>query len=205
MNSSSQPLTLAELSALREIPEAMAARLESSVPRFLYHFRSADRLGPSRSYRILLDFYGLSLVSASTGEVSRSSTLPPAPGCWQSRYSNLTRNSHNYLRMTRILKSNTEFGCEVLNAGLLLWFLVEQARPEGERQLDSPGLVRSMDGYWRWCIRNEEERDWVGATIEAVRTGERGWSEEDYREALRRREKTGSFSEQEPMEKKGSA
>lgn len=52
-----------------------------------------------------------------------------------------------------------------------------------------------MDGYWRWCIRDDDEREFVAETIEAVRKGEREWSEEDYRAALARRQKHGSLRE----------
>lgn len=141
----------------------------------------------------MLDFYGMRLVDEETGELGRSETVDPASGRWDVRYANL-RNTHNFLRITRILKSNSEFGCEYLNAPFLLFVLVEQSRPESP-QLDSASLVRSMDNYWRWCIRDDEEREFVGETIAAVRSAERKWSEEDYRAALERRKVHGSLRE----------
>lgn len=114
--------------------------------------------------------------------------VAPSAASWRVRYANLSSSSHNYLRITRILKSLSEFGWEHLNAGWLLWFLVEQARGE----LDGASLRNSMDGYWRYCLRNEEERDWLGGVTEYVRKGG-DWEEADYREALEWRKTTGRF------------
>jgi hypothetical protein len=82
-----------------------------------------------------------------------------------------------------------QFGQEYLNAPFLLFFLVEQARNE----LNSSSLTRSMDNYWRWCIRNEDEREFVGEMSLEVREEKGEWTEEMYVEALERRRKTGSF------------
>ncbi|KAM0753109.1 hypothetical protein T439DRAFT_323736 [Meredithblackwellia eburnea MCA 4105] len=168
VNFASQPLELAERDAIKQDLVAM------------------DRL--LQSYELMLDFYGLRLVSFKTGQVARSETLAPSPQSWKVRYQNLERNMHNFLRITRILKCNSEFGREHLNAGWLLWFLLEQARGE----LDSTSLTRSMDGYWRYCIREDAERDWVLNKVDEVRNGGM-WTEEDYLAALKRREETGSF------------
>ncbi|KAI5476950.1 hypothetical protein MNV49_007051 [Pseudohyphozyma bogoriensis] len=170
MNWASQPLQPHELTALRSTPSALS------------------RL--STSYSIMLDFYGLQLVNPTTGQLARSSVPAPSPASSVRRYANLLRNSHNFLRITRILKCHSEFGREYLNAPFLLWVLVEQARGE----LDSPGLKSSMDGYWRYCIRNDDEREWVVDRINKVRRGAE-WTEDMYKEALERREKTGSFAE----------
>lgn len=53
--------------------------------------------------------------------------------------------------------------------------------------------MRSIDGYWRFCIRDDDERDWVVAKIDEVRKGG-SWTEEEYAAAVKRREKTGSFA-----------
>lgn len=159
----------------------------------------------------MLDFYGMRLVDEETGQLARSEEVAPSSASWRVRYSNLTRNMHNFLRITRIMKSNSEvrpqhyrpfplavltsffrfiqFGQEHLNAPFLLFFLVEQARGE----LNSTSLTRSMDNYWRWCIRNDEEREFVGEMIGGVREEEGKWTEEMYVEALERRKKMGSF------------
>ncbi|KAJ7288186.1 opioid growth factor receptor conserved region-domain-containing protein [Mycena rebaudengoi] len=140
------------------------------------------------SYRLMLDFYGMRLVSEETGEVDRA--LPPRNHA--SRYENLVRSSHNYLRISRILKCLSEFGFERLNAGFLLHVLNEQSE---ERALNTSGLRGSMDRWWANCIRNEEEREWVGGIIAKVRQRDDGYvfTRAMYKAALEQRLATGSF------------
>ena len=47
-----------------------------------------------RSYEMMLNFYGMELVNPKTGEIKRSKQ-------WKSRYNNLNRNSHNFLRISK--------------------------------------------------------------------------------------------------------
>jgi hypothetical protein len=172
VNGLAQPLELHEIPVIKNDPQSMS-RLATS-------------------YDIMLDFYGHKLVDAETGLVARNEVQAPSGASWLVRYRNLESRTHNFLRITRILKCHSELGREHLNAGWLLFFLVEQARG----QLDSSGLKSSMDGYWRWAIRNDEERDWVAKKIDSVRQGAT-WTEDDYREAIERRKRTGSFEEAE--------
>lgn len=67
------------------------------------------------SYNMMLDFFGFRLVDSATGQLSRSATLAPDVGSWRQRYANLSSSSHNYLRISRILKSLSELGLEHLN------------------------------------------------------------------------------------------
>ena len=98
---------------------------------------------------------------------------------------------HNYLRITRILKHLCEMGLEHLNAGFLLHVLNEQSQ---FHQLNSPRLIGSMDDFWANCIRNEEEREWVGNLIYKERTDEEfNFTREMYKDAMKRRKETGSF------------
>jgi hypothetical protein len=94
-----------------------------------------------------------------------------------------------------MLKCLSELGLERFNAGFLLHVLNEQSE-SGE--LDASTLRRSMDRWWRHCVRDEEERIWIGRVIERVRRAD-GWvfTREMYEGALRRRKETGSFG---PME-----
>lgn len=57
-----------------------------------------------RSYKLMLNFYGMRLVDMETGEIDRQ------PDYWESRYLNLRMNSHNYLRINRILASLGHLG-----------------------------------------------------------------------------------------------
>jgi len=65
-----------------------------------------SRASTSDSYRIMLAFYGLRLVDPATGELAVADAVPaPHQASFVQRFANLERNSHNFLRITRILKS----------------------------------------------------------------------------------------------------
>ncbi|EIW59380.1 uncharacterized protein TRAVEDRAFT_36796 [Trametes versicolor FP-101664 SS1] len=136
-----------------------------------------------RSYSTMLHFYGMQLVSPETGEIRRADN-------WQERYRNLTRAPHNNLRISRILKCLSEFGLERLNAGFLLFVLAEQSE---NSQINTETIRSSMDRWWANCLRDEEERAWVNEMIRKVRSEDFIFTDEAYREALRRRRETGSI------------
>ncbi|XP_034408509.1 opioid growth factor receptor-like protein 1 [Cyclopterus lumpus] len=69
------------------------------------------------AYSLMLDFYGIKLLDKS-GNVAR------APN-WQERFQHLNESQHNYLRITRILKSLGELGYEAFKAPLVHLFLEE--------------------------------------------------------------------------------
>uniref|UniRef100_A0A8C2DQQ6 Opioid growth factor receptor (OGFr) conserved domain-containing protein n=1 Tax=Cyprinus carpio TaxID=7962 RepID=A0A8C2DQQ6_CYPCA len=71
-----------------------------------------------KSYKLMLDFYGLRLANESTGEVER------APN-WKDRFRNLNRFTHNNLRITRILKCLGTLGLKHYQAPLVKFFLHE--------------------------------------------------------------------------------
>merc|ERR1712137_106164 len=56
-----------------------------------------------KSYKMMLDFYGMRLVDEKTGEVRRAKN-------WKSRYLNLNTSGHNNLRISRILASLGHLG-----------------------------------------------------------------------------------------------
>ena len=113
-------------------------------------------------------------------------------------------SSHNYLRISRILKCLSEMGLEYLSAGFLLHVLNEQSELH---ELNSPGLCNSMDRWWANCIRNEEERMWIRDLIQKVRSQEDGYifTRQDYEEALQNRAKTGQLSLQEGVQEETEA
>ncbi|KAF7346492.1 OGFr-N domain-containing protein [Mycena sanguinolenta] len=170
MNFESQPLQPHEIAAIKADPRALERLLAS--------------------YRLMLDFYGMRLVSEETGAVDRA--LPPRN--YAPRYENLVRSSHNYLRISRILKCLSEFGFERMNAGFLLHVLNEQSESNA---LNTPGLCSSMDRWWANCIRNQEEREWVRGIIAKVRQDD-GYvfTREMYTAALDQRLETGSFRDE---------
>jgi len=81
----------------------------------------------------------------------------------------LLDSSHNYLRISRILKCLSEMGLERLNAGFLLFVLAEQSE-FGE--LATAGLTNSMDRWWANCLRDEGTRRRIRSVIRQVRSGE---------------------------------
>ncbi len=97
-----------------------------------------------KSYELMLDFYGFQLLSPITGEVIRSAN-------YQIRFHNLVRHPHNFLRITRILKSLGEFGLEHLKLGWCLRLLLEIQ----EKTLKSMSLIKSAQSYWFWTLRSE--------------------------------------------------
>jgi len=123
-----------------------------------------------------------------TSSVSCGPSSVPGPRS----YETITPDSsHNYLRISRILKCLSEFGLERLNAGFLLHVLSEQSEA---KELNTPGLRSSMDRWWANCIRNSEEREWIGGIIKSVRQEEGYVFKRDmYAAALEQRLRTGSF------------
>ncbi|KAJ8080452.1 hypothetical protein PM082_017285 [Marasmius tenuissimus] len=138
MNFQSQPLQPHEINAMKSNPQII------------------ERL--KKSYELMLDFYGMRVVSFETGELSRSEN-------YKQRYKNLVRASHNNLRISRILKCLSELGLEHLNAGFLLHVLNEQSEYQ---ILDTGGIRTSMDRWWANCIRNDAERRWIARSEESA-------------------------------------
>ena len=82
-------------------------------------------------------------------------------------------------------------GLEHLNAGFLLHFLNEQSE---HKQLDSSGLTGSMDRWWANCLRNKDERAWIGRLIRDVRQHDFILTRALYERALAARRQTGNLS-----------
>ncbi|CAF1269992.1 unnamed protein product [Rotaria magnacalcarata] len=100
------------------------------------------------SYELMLDFYGFRLIDKTTGELGRSSN-----GSYKERFRNLNSSSHNYLRITRILKCLGEFDYEYLKFPFLAQILFESII---ENTL--PNCLRSCKDYWIETLRSQEER-----------------------------------------------
>jgi hypothetical protein len=98
MNVSAEPLTIHEAQAIRNDPLALARVI--------------------KSYQLMLDFYGMKLNNEKTGSVSRAAQFRP-------QYHNLNTSGHNYLRITRIIKSLGELGFEHFQAPLVRHLLEE--------------------------------------------------------------------------------
>ncbi|XP_047663020.1 opioid growth factor receptor isoform X1 [Tachysurus fulvidraco] len=98
------------------------------------------------SYELMLGFYGIQLTDRETGEVRRAEN-------WRERFTNLERNMHNNLRITRILKSLGELGFEHYQAPLVHFFLEETLV---KKNLSS--VKRSVLDYFLFAVRNKHKR-----------------------------------------------
>ncbi|CAF3433526.1 unnamed protein product [Rotaria sp. Silwood1] len=100
------------------------------------------------SYELMLDFYGFKLIDKKTGEIDRLSG-----DSYKSRFHNLNTSSHNYLRITRILKCLGEFDYEYLKFPFL-----EQILREIIIENTLPNCLQSCKDYWIETLRSRNER-----------------------------------------------
>ncbi|KAI5614465.1 hypothetical protein C0J50_9052, partial [Silurus asotus] len=114
----------------------------------IQHFRSDIELKNKllESYKLMLDFYGIRLVNEKTGEVQRA-------GNWKERFENLNRNSHNNLRITRILKCLGILGLDRYQKPLVRFFL-EETLVKGTL----PQVKQSALDYFMFAVLNKSER-----------------------------------------------
>uniref|UniRef100_A0A3Q3FPD5 Opioid growth factor receptor 2 n=1 Tax=Labrus bergylta TaxID=56723 RepID=A0A3Q3FPD5_9LABR len=98
------------------------------------------------SYKLMLDFYGIHLCDEKTGEVERARN-------WRERFVNLNCNTHNNLRITRILKCLGILGFPHYQAPLVHFFLKETLL-NGEL----PRVKESVLNYFMFSVRDKGER-----------------------------------------------
>ncbi|KAK3512926.1 hypothetical protein QTP70_028993 [Hemibagrus guttatus] len=98
------------------------------------------------SYKLMLDFYGIQLVNEDTGEVRRAEN-------WREQFENLNRNTHNNLRITRILKCLGLLGFKHYQAPLVHFFLVETLVNER-----LPRVKKSALDYFMFAVLDKTER-----------------------------------------------
>ncbi|XP_036415486.1 opioid growth factor receptor-like [Colossoma macropomum] len=112
------------------------------------HFRENDQLKRRllKSYRLMLDFYGIKLLDENTGEVGHAEN-------WRERFENLNSHTHNNLRITRILKCLGILGFEHYQAPLVHFFLTETLV---NRSL--PRVKHSVLDYFMFSVLNKSER-----------------------------------------------
>uniref|UniRef100_A0A3B4C6V6 Opioid growth factor receptor (OGFr) conserved domain-containing protein n=1 Tax=Pygocentrus nattereri TaxID=42514 RepID=A0A3B4C6V6_PYGNA len=115
---------------------------------YLQFFRKDDELKRRllKSYRLMLDFYGIKLLDENTGKVGHAEN-------WRERFENLNRKTHNNLRITRILKSLGILGFEHYQAPLVCFFLTETL-VRGRL----PRVKRSVLDYFMFSVLNRSER-----------------------------------------------
>ncbi len=73
---------------------------------------------------------------------------------WKDRFRNLNYSSHNYLRITRILKCLGEFGFEHLKEPLIRHLLIEAIT---EKTLIN--ALNSCVSYWIEVVKDDKEKE----------------------------------------------
>lgn len=99
-----------------------------------------------RSFTMMLNFYGMRLADSRRGIVVRAARNAQ-------RYQNLNTSSHNYLRITRILKHLGEMGHEHLKIGWLRFFAHEIICARA-----LTGCASSFRDYWALTIYDDRQR-----------------------------------------------
>uniref|UniRef100_A0A9L0RVQ4 Opioid growth factor receptor like 1 n=1 Tax=Equus caballus TaxID=9796 RepID=A0A9L0RVQ4_HORSE len=94
---------------------------------------------------MMLEFFGIKLTD-KTGNVARAAN-------WQERFQHLNESQHNYLRITRILKSLGELGYESFKSPLVK-FILHEALVENT----IPNIKQSALEYFVYTIRDRRER-----------------------------------------------
>lgn len=97
------------------------------------------------AYKMMLEFFGIKLIDKN-GNVARAVN-------WQERFQHLNESQHNYLRITRILKSLGELGYESFKSPLVK-FILHEALVENT----IPNIKQSALEYFVYTIRDRRER-----------------------------------------------
>ncbi|XP_074468398.1 opioid growth factor receptor-like [Sebastes fasciatus] len=99
-----------------------------------------------KSYKLMLDFYGIRLCNEETGQVERASN-------WRDRFNNLNSHTHNNLRITRILKCQGTLGFPHYQAPLVRFFL-EETLVNGQL----PNVKDSVLNYFLFAVLDKTQR-----------------------------------------------
>lgn len=133
MNGMSYPLQRHEIEKIKASPEAMARLM--------------------KSYDMQLHFYGCVVADKATGQLARGDN-------YKSQYHNLNTCSHNFLRITRILKCLGEFGYEHYKAPFLRHFIQEI----WVNKL-LPNCANSCANFWVGTVKDDDLRHQIQAEI----------------------------------------
>uniref|UniRef100_UPI003AAE9CFC uncharacterized protein n=1 Tax=Centroberyx gerrardi TaxID=166262 RepID=UPI003AAE9CFC len=117
---------------------------KEEIEAFLVSDLAKDNL--LKSYKLMLDFYGIELCDVKTGEVQRASN-------WREQFYNLNNNTHNNLRITRILKCLGTLGFGHYQAPLVRFFLKETL-VHGEL----PNVKESVLNYFVFAVLDKTKR-----------------------------------------------
>lgn len=117
---------------------------KNEIQAFLQNKSAKDNL--LKSYKLMLNFYGIELKNEETGDVTRASN-------WKERFANLNSHSHNNLRITRILKCLGTLGFRHYQAPLVHFFL-EETLVYGNLQ----AVKESVLNYFLFAVLDKKER-----------------------------------------------
>ncbi|XP_041743647.1 opioid growth factor receptor-like [Coregonus clupeaformis] len=99
-----------------------------------------------KSYKLMLDFYGIQMSNDTTGEVRCTNN-------WRDRFDNMDRHTHNNLRITRILKCLGTLGFPHYQAPLVRFFL-EETLVKGKLYK----VKESVLNYFIFAFRDQQQR-----------------------------------------------
>ncbi|XP_060714119.1 opioid growth factor receptor-like protein 1 isoform X1 [Tachysurus vachellii] len=131
---------------IQEMGMNFASRELSLTEIKLFHEDDEVKKRLLTSYKLMLDFYGIRLVSEDTGEVERAQN-------WRKRFENLNRNTHNNLRITRILKCLGLLGFSHYQAPLVHFFLEETLVHD-----TLPRVKQSALDYFMFAVLDKRQR-----------------------------------------------
>ncbi|CAI5688739.1 unnamed protein product [Oreochromis niloticus] len=117
---------------------------KEEITDFLNHSIAKENL--LKSYKLMLDFYGIVLCDEKTGKVTRAEH-------WEERFHNLNSHTHNNLRITRILKCLGNLGYPHYQAPLVHFFL-EETLVNGQL----PNIRDSVLSYFMFAVLNKTQR-----------------------------------------------
>ncbi|XP_027032176.2 opioid growth factor receptor-like protein 1 isoform X2 [Tachysurus fulvidraco] len=131
---------------IQEMGMNFASRELSRTEIKLFHADEEVKKRLLKSYKLMLDFYGIELVNEKTGEVKRAQN-------WRERFKNLNRNTHNNLRITRILKCLGLLGFSHYQAPLVHFFLKETLEHD-----TLPRVKQSALDYFIFAVLDKRQR-----------------------------------------------
>ncbi|XP_063331093.1 opioid growth factor receptor-like protein 1 [Pelmatolapia mariae] len=117
---------------------------KEEITEFCNHSIAQENL--LKSYKLMLDFYGIVLCDEKTGEVRRAEH-------WEERFDNLNSHTHNSLRITRILKCLGNLGYRHYQAPLVRFFL-EETLVNGQL----PNIRDSVLSYFMFAVLDKATR-----------------------------------------------
>lgn len=123
-----------------------------------------------KSYEMMLEFFGIDLIDKEKGIIARNEKN------YEKRYYFLSRSSHNYLRITRILKCFGILGLESFKINFILFMIKEVF--ENKQLLET---ADSLVCYWLPTITKESDLQSVEYKLLEITKGRvsRKWYRED--------------------------